>query len=155
MKQVCCLSFERRWHCLATLEGDDTCVFTMGLHPHETSRPVQTRTMLQLQRMIQHPKCVGIGEVGLDYHTHGSSIQMDHQKDFLSRIAQIAVETRKPLVIHARFDSDPEFVYKETLEVLKANIPADHTVYLHCFCGSLDHVELWTKELSNMYLDWD
>ncbi len=48
-------------------ERYDSVFFTVGVHPHEAAKaaPEDFATM---RRLAEHPKCVGIGEAGLDYH---------------------------------------------------------------------------------------
>ena len=44
------------------------CVFfTVGTHPHEAAGE-GAEDFAAIREFAQHPKCVGIGEAGLDYH---------------------------------------------------------------------------------------
>ena len=51
--------------------------------------------------MAKHPKCVGVGECGLDFFKHDSS-EADLQLRSFRAQAHLAVELQKPLVVHAR-----------------------------------------------------
>ncbi len=53
-----------------------------------------------IKSMLNHPKVVGIGEIGLDYHWDDT--YKDVQKDVLKRFLQLAVDLDKPVVIHER-----------------------------------------------------
>ena len=50
--------------------------------------------------LLSHPKCVGIGEIGLDYHY--DEPPRDIQKEIFNRQLYLAVKYGKPVVIHDR-----------------------------------------------------
>lgn len=62
-------------------------------------------SVAELVALAQHPKMVGIGETGLDYHYSAASA--DVQKISLRIHIQAAQETGLPLIIHAR-DADED-----------------------------------------------
>jgi TatD DNase family protein len=72
---------------------------TVGTHPHNAHEEldVSIRDLVELSR---HPKVVGIGEAGLDYHYDYSPRDAQAQ-GFRNHIAA-ARETGLPLVIHSR-----------------------------------------------------
>ncbi len=98
---------------------------TVGTHPHHSHEEAEP-TVEALVTLSQHPKCVGLGEAGLDYH-------YDHApRDVAQRIFRIHVqaarETGLPLVIHTRdADDDCAAILKD--EMGKGAFPA----LLHCF----------------------
>jgi TatD DNase family protein len=98
---------------------------TVGTHPHHASSEldVDTKTLIGL---AQHPKVVGIGEAGLDYH-YDTGPRNDQLKSFREHIAA-ARETGLPLVIHAR-DCDADMAAVLTEEAGKGAFRA----VLHCF----------------------
>ena len=98
---------------------------TVGTHPHHASSEmdVDAKTLVGLSR---HPKVVGIGEAGLDYH-YDTGPRDDQLKSFREHIAA-ARETGLPLVIHAR-DCDADMAAVLTEEVGRAPFKA----VLHCF----------------------
>src|SRR5690242_16708772 len=72
---------------------------TIGVHPHDAS----TLSDADSERLLQaakHPKCRGIGEIGLDYHYDNSP--RDIQRKRLDQQLEIAVALGKPIVIHSR-----------------------------------------------------
>jgi TatD DNase family protein len=77
-----------------------------------------------LARSAADPRCVAIGETGLDYH-HCSATKADQMRAFRSQI-ELARELGKPLVIHSREAED------DTLAVLREHA-AGMRVVLHCF----------------------
>ena len=73
---------------------------TVGLHPHVVSDPVSQATRYREESLLQHPKCLAVGEVGLDYHGHTSPEEQRSQRHYLhDRLRELY---GKPLVIHCR-----------------------------------------------------
>jgi TatD DNase family protein len=67
---------------------------------------------------MKHPRCVALGEIGLDYHYDNSP--RDIQQNVFIRQLRNAVRLGKPLVIHTREAND------DTERIMKAEIPKDH-----------------------------
>jgi TatD DNase family protein len=73
---------------------------------------------------MKHPRCVALGEIGLDYHYDNSPREV--QQTVFIRQLQHAVQLRKPLTIHTReAEADTE-------RILKAEVPKDHRVCQLC-----------------------
>ncbi len=70
--------------------------------------------------VMAHPRCVGWGEIGLDYHYDNSP--RDLQQEVFIRQLRKAVELGKPLTIHTREAEE------DTERILKAEVPKDHRV---------------------------
>lgn len=78
--------------------------YAAGTHPMSAAdEPLAS--VDQLVALAQHPKFVGIGETGLDYHYTADSAEI--QKTSLAVHIQAARETDLPLIIHAR-DADAD-----------------------------------------------
>jgi TatD DNase family protein len=110
---------------LAIAEADDAIWCSVGAHPHEAA---DHRTMLpaQLIALAAHPKVVGIGETGLDFH-YDLSPRDTQERVFRAHIAA-SHATGLPLIIHAReSDSDIE-------RILEQEHPPPGV--LHCFSSS-------------------
>jgi TatD DNase family protein len=98
---------------------------TVGTHPHQAGEEDGVPAD-QLVRLSAHPRCVAIGEAGLDYHY--DKAPRDAQARGLRAHIAAARETRLPLVIHARAaDEDIEAILTE--EMGKGAFSA----ILHCF----------------------
>jgi TatD DNase family protein len=93
---------------------------TVGVHPHDASK-VDCQTFDELRALSRHPKVVGIGEIGLDYH-YDFSPREKQSEVFLEQL-RIAKEAGKPVIIHTRE------AWEDTIAVLKG--PG----ILHCFTG--------------------
>jgi TatD DNase family protein len=119
--------FER----LLRIAEDNANVFcTVGTHPHHAHEELDV-TVAELVALAKHPKVVGIGEAGLDYH-YGLSPRTAQTQGFRTHIAA-ARESGLPLVIHAReADADVANILEEEMKrgVFKP--------LLHCFTSSME-----------------
>jgi TatD family hydrolase len=71
---------------------------TVGIHPHD-AQGVDEATIVSLAQLARNtPKCVAIGEIGLDFFRDRSP--RDEQKRLFRRFLQVACELDKPVVIH-------------------------------------------------------
>jgi TatD DNase family protein len=107
--------------------------FFIGVHPHDAKKAKQ-ETFLEVEKLLSHPKCIGIGEVGLDYHYNLSS--PDIQKKVLEELSGIAYNYKKPLSVHVRESED------DIIEILSKK---DYTIILHSYNGSKYLLD-WGKE---------
>jgi TatD DNase family protein len=98
---------------------------SVGTHPHHADEELHVETA-DLLKLAEHPKCVAIGEAGLDYHYDNAP--RDAQATGFRRHIAAARETGLPLVIHARSaDDDVAAILEE--ETGKGTFP----FVLHCF----------------------
>ncbi|KIM30583.1 hypothetical protein M408DRAFT_328132 [Serendipita vermifera MAFF 305830] len=101
--------------------------FVMGVHPHQ-ARLYTDDVESEILSAMRHPRCIGLGEIGLDYHYMNSPSEV--QKTVLHRQLKQAVALGKPLTIHTReADEDIE-------RILKEEVPKDHRIHVHCFTDS-------------------
>jgi TatD DNase family protein len=84
---------------LALTESHESVWCTVGTHPHNAADEPDI-TAVDLIAMSRHPKVVGIGEAGLDYHYDHSPRDIQ-ARSFRVHIAA-ARETGLPIVIHSR-----------------------------------------------------
>jgi TatD DNase family protein len=95
----------------------------IGHHPNEATG-FDDGHLAELQALAEHPRCVAIGETGLDYYRDYAP-QADQARAFAAQI-ELARTAGKPLVIHTRAAED------DTITTLR-----DHAggldVILHCF----------------------
>ena len=83
----------------AIAESFDPVFYAAGTHPMKAA-DVPLATIDELKALATHPKFVGIGESGLDYHYTSESA--DIQQESLRVHIDAARETGLPLIIHAR-----------------------------------------------------
>lgn len=109
----------------AIVERYDDVFFTVGTHPHRAAEEpdVAAETLVDLAR---HPKCVAIGEAGLDYHYD------EVPRDVAARVFRTHIAAARasglPLVIHAR-DADDDVAAILRDEMGQGPFKA----VLHCF----------------------
>ncbi len=70
--------------------------FAVGWHPHDSD----TLDMSLLTRLAGHPKCVGVGEIGLDYYRDLSP--RDVQERVFRDQIEYALRRDMPVIIHIR-----------------------------------------------------
>jgi TatD DNase family protein len=102
--------------------------FTIGTHPHQAAEEAETDAEA-IRVFAAHPKCVGIGEAGLDYH-YNYAPEAIAKKVFRAQIG-LARELNLPLVIHAREADD------DIAAILREEMAAGaFKAVLHCFTSS-------------------
>jgi TatD DNase family protein len=95
----------------------------IGRHPND-AQGFDDADLAELQALADHPRCVAIGETGLDYFRDYAP-HADQRRAFLAQI-ELARTTGKPLVIHTRAAGD------DTIATLREHA-AGLDVILHCF----------------------
>ena len=84
-------------------EAHSEVFYAAGTHPMSVAEEPMA-TVDELARLAKHPKFVGIGESGLDYHYTSDSAGVQQQS--LRIHVAAARETGLPLIIHARAADD-------------------------------------------------
>lgn len=106
----------------------DDVFFAAGVHPNH----VFDYDEQQVRSFLSDPKCVAVGECGLDYfrlpknENEAETIKIAQKRIFESQIA-LAVEFKLPLIVHIRDASD------DSLEILLNSEAAKIGGVLHCF----------------------
>ncbi len=104
--------------------------YAAGTHPMSAAdEPIAT--VDQLVDLANHPKFVGIGETGLDYHytAESKSVQLESLKIHI----EAARQTQLPLIIHARAADD------DMARILTDEHKAGaFTCVMHCFSSSAE-----------------
>lgn len=114
----------------AIAEAHDPVFWAAGTHPMSVAEDPMAKVE-DLVALAEHPKFVGIGESGLDYHYTAESALV--QQDSLRIHIEAARQTGLPLIIHSR-DADDDMARILTEE--HAN--GAFTCVLHCFTSSRD-----------------
>lgn len=87
----------------AIAEAYDPVFYAAGTHPMSAAKEPLV-SVADLVELAKHPKFVGIGESGLDYHYTAES--KDIQQESLRIHIEAARQTGLPLIIHARAADD-------------------------------------------------
>ena len=102
---------------------------TVGVHPSDTQE-LDDAKIEELRALSGDPKCVAIGEIGLDYYW--PEPEHDLQKKWFRRQINLAREVKLPVVIHSRDAA------ADTLTILKEENAAENGGVVHCFSYSAE-----------------
>lgn len=109
----------------AIAEAHDGVFYAAGTHPMSAAEEPMV-TVEALVALARHPKFVGIGETGLDYHYTADSAEV--QKASLRVHIRAAQETGLPLIVHARAADD------DMAAILSGEFRnAPYPCVMHCF----------------------
>ncbi|MEQ5870199.1 TatD family hydrolase [Sagittula sp. NFXS13] len=112
----------------AIAETFDPVFYAAGTHPMSAAEE-PLASVEELVKLSEHPKFVGIGETGLDYHYTADSAEV--QKTSLKIHIEAAQETGLPLIIHSR-DADDDMA-----QILTDGYRArPYTCVMHCFSST-------------------
>lgn len=123
-----CTKLRQEPNVRAIAEAHDPVFYAAGTHPMSAASEPMT-SVDELVALSRHPKFVGIGETGLDYHYTADSAEV--QKQSLSIHIHAAQETGLPLIIHSR-DADDDMA--DILAAEYRNAP--YSCVMHCFSSS-------------------
>lgn len=113
---------------VALAEAHEPIYFSVGVHPYDLAH-YDTQIF---ETYLKHPKCVAVGECGLDYfRLEGDAEQIAAEKAAQAEIfraqIRIAIAGDKPLIVHIRDASNDA---KAILEEENAGVVGG---VLHCF----------------------
>lgn len=109
-------------------QNNSDVYFAIGVHPYD----MEAFDAALFEKYINHPKCVAVGECGLDYfRLEGSDEEKQREKEkqkevFIAQI-EIAKKYKKPLIVHIRDAS------RDSKEILLAHGAKDVGGVLHCY----------------------
>ena len=107
-------------------ETYDNVWFSAGIHPHNAGTEPQACDIEAIRTAADHPKCVAIGEAGLDYHYDYAP--RDLQADSFRAQIAVARELDLPIIVHAReADADIAEIIENEME------EGPFRGVLHCF----------------------
>jgi TatD DNase family protein len=109
----------------------DEIYFAVGVHPYD----VDNFDIDYLKKHINHPKCVAVGECGLDYYRLPNDNELKEkniqlQKDVFTAQITLAKEYSKPLIVHIRDASN------DSKNILIEQQASKVGGVLHCFNAS-------------------
>ncbi|SEM20289.1 TatD DNase family protein [Roseovarius azorensis] len=125
-----CTRLEQEALVRAIAERHPSVFYAAGIHPMRASEGPLI-TVEDLVKLADHPKFVGIGETGLDYHYTADSAAV--QQDSLRVHIEAARRTGLPLIIHARAaDADMARLLIDEYR------NGAYTCVMHCFSSGPD-----------------
>ena len=114
-------------------EQYDFIYAVIGFHP-ENVFDIDDKILYDTLNLYKHPKVVGIGEIGLDYHWTKDPDKREIQKEYFIKQIKFANEAGLPISIHSRE------AFADTLEILK-QYPPLHSGVMHCYSGSAENIQ--------------
>ena len=112
------------WH-KEFAENHEGAFFTAGVHPSELEN-LPRDWLQEIEMLARHPKCVAIGEIGLDYHYENTD-KGAQKAAFLAQL-ELADSLSLPVQIHSRdCAADMLSLLKEHAALLK------HGFLMHCY----------------------
>ena len=130
--------------------GLPTVYASAGIHPQEAASAT-SEALNKLVSLALDPRCIAIGEIGLDYYHFDNPDIPTQQQAFVGQM-RLAAELRKPILIHCRTSelatpqAKEKFGEADAWEDLLALI-AEHWTptglggIMHCFSGTVEQAE--------------
>ena len=84
---------------IALAEKYDFVYAAVGWHPEDIDKLTE-ESFAELIKLAEHPKCVAVGEIGLDYYWDAE--HKDEQKTLFIRQIELALKLDKPVIVHDR-----------------------------------------------------
>ena len=123
-------------------EQYDFIYAAIGYHPTEINN-LSEADFNTIMNLLDHPKVVALGEIGLDYHWVEDKEGRELQKVYFIRQIKEANKHKKPICIHNRD------AINDCLTILKEN-PVDMGGVMHCYSGSVESMYEFLK--CNMHI---
>ena len=123
------------WDAVLEFSKEDFIYAAFGVHPLEVEN-YKDEDLIRLETFLKTPKCIAVGETGLDYHYDGGARKEAQKKLFIKQL-DMAVKFNKPVIIHCRK------AYEDMAEILKNY--AGLKGVMHCFSGTCEHAEIFTQ----------
>lgn len=125
---------------VALAEQHDSLWASVGLHPNDVL--LEEFDTDAFKKLVAHPKVVAIGECGLDsFRPEDVTVAKPKQREVFEQHVQLAIESDKPLMIHARPAKGTQDAYKDVVEIL-SSYKREHGERLrgdmHFFVGGVD-----------------
>ncbi|MGO4890204.1 TatD family hydrolase [Anaerobacillus sp. MEB173] len=114
---------------MALVEQYDDIYAVVGWHPVDAIDFTE-EDLKWIEQLATHPKVVGLGEMGLDYHWDKSPKEI--QKEVFRKQIRLAKKVKLPIVIHNR-DASLDIV-----TILKEEGAHEVGGIMHCFGGSIE-----------------
>ncbi len=115
----------------------------IGVHPTRVSQTKWSRRQ-ELTALMENPKVVAIGELGLDYHPTQTKQNRVMQKVWFIWQLEQAHKLKLPLILHIR-DADDDVI-----RILRRNKSYLHGGVCHCFKKGPSLAKIYTQELGLM-----
>jgi len=119
---------------------------TCGVHPHD-AKSCDASTIPKLRELAQHPKCVAVGECGLDFDRNFSPPET--QRAVFEQQLRLGLELGKPLFMHCREASEDlcSIIRKVTEESSSSSSSSSSELVgvVHCFTGTMAEMQRFVE----------
>ena len=136
----------------AATQGHDqpTLYASVGIHPQEAAS-ANHEALAKLESLAANPRCIAVGEIGLDYYHLENPTPDIQQQAFITQM-QIAAKLSKPILIHCRTSELATPQAKQKFGTADAwqdllDLIAEHWTHtnlggiMHCFSGGTPEAE--------------
>ena len=89
--------------CLDLAQQYDFIYAAAGVHPHE-AKDAPADYLEQLKALLAQPKCVALGEIGLDYYYSAETAPA--QRALFGQMLEFAAARKRPVIVHSRYADD-------------------------------------------------
>lgn len=117
----------------------------IGVHPN-SGKTWNKSALTELKSMVQHPKVVAVGEIGLDFYR--DSTPQNLQKKIFREQLEFAFEFGKPVIIHCReaFKAVLKLLAEWQSQLKEAKDPlAERPGVLHSYSGNVNQMNFLMK----------
>ena len=122
--------------CLDLAQQYDFIYAAAGVHPHE-AKDAPADYLEQLKALLAQPKCVALGEIGLDYYYDLSP--RETQMTVCEAQMELAWELSLPVAYHIRD------AHQDMLDIMKRHKKHLTGGIIHCFSGSWEIAKEYLK----------
>ena len=135
-----------------SLDKDSKFKMAVGIHPKK-AHVYSDRQWNAFLRLLNHPRVVGVSEVGLDFSV--DSAHWRAQEDLFRRILGLGTNGFV-LVMHLRgAQTDPlgSVIYRLSHRLLRRHCSRYQRIHLHCFSGEERTVRAWLEDFQIVILE--
>ena len=101
----------------------------LGIHPSDCG-DLSEKEFNEIEKLLNHPKIVSVGEIGLDYHY--DTPFPDIQKKWFAYQLNMAKNNKLPVIIHSRDAA------KDTYDIMIAEKANEIGGVIHCYSYSVE-----------------
>jgi TatD DNase family protein len=134
----------------AAVDGSERVYGAYGCHPLSAGEWPNTRARVR-ELLTTGARVVAVGETGLDYHRIDRDVEdveayKKTQSAAFEEQMRLATELGLPLIVHTREAEE------DTLRLMKAHLPEDARVHVHCFTSSAEMAKELLRAFPNLCL---
>lgn len=139
--------FESSKKAIELVKGRAHLFASIGLHPNAVMN--ESFDMSAYRELAGSSKVVAIGECGLDnFRPEDPNMTKQKQREVFESHIQLAIETKKPLMIHARPSKGSQDAYHDAVDIL-TSYKKEHGEKLrgdmHFFVGGIPEAKLFLE----------